>query len=89
MPKQNTVGSVRRLFAAENKRRQELGDERITVIQREGRIIVREKVGSRHCRMKLEWLVSSAKQLGLTGTGGIYDGKVGLYAQTWAEFEVE
>lgn len=82
------LNEVRKLFDTENKRSADHGWEKITVISRDGKIVVRQKVSSRHSRLEMECLEWKAKSLGLTGTASLYDGQVGLYAQTWAEFEV-
>lgn len=82
------VNEVRKLFDAENKRSADHGWEKITVIKRDEKIVVRQKVSSRHSRFEMEWLESKAQNLGLTGKASLYSGRVGLYSQTWAEFEV-
>src|SRR5262245_29210183 len=61
----------------------------VTVIYRDGLIVVRHKVTARHCRMHAESLafkVANALRLPyISVKANVYSGHVGLYSQDWAE----
>lgn len=61
----------------------------VTVIYRDGLIVVRHKVTPRHCRMHAESLafrVANALKLPYVSVkANVYGGRVGLYHQDWAE----